>query len=52
MQYKINMSKEQLKTFRKGHYRRGFKACLVLLVCPLCIAFVLYSHYIIKLLNY
>lgn len=36
---------------QKAHYFRGFRACLILVVAPLIISYIVFCHYIINQLG-
>lgn len=48
---KIEIIDEEEVKLRKYNYWRGFRACLILVVLPLGIAFVVFCNSLIKLFN-
>lgn len=46
-----NVSSYKVEKFRKEHYWRGFRACALFIVLPMCIGFVVYCLELQKLFN-
>lgn len=46
-----NVSSYKVEKFRKEHYWRGFRACMMIMLAPLSIGFIIYCYQLQKLFN-